>query len=83
MIVTGSSSINIALGTYFPYDDKENKHSGLEFKPSNTFVDGIVPSIYISCSKQYNSQHVFANYNPAYPICNDMISLIFNKQIKY
>ena len=76
-MTVGSKSTKTALGTCFPELvslKKVLKESSISPMESS---DGIWPSGWIPCSRQYNSQHALPIWMPAWPTWTDRTSRIF------
>lgn len=71
----GSRSTNTALGTCFPVPVSLKNVLKLSSPYPIVLSDGICPSGWIPCSRQYNSQHALPICTPACPICMDIHSL--------
>lgn len=78
----GSKSTNTALGTCFPAPVSLKNVLKLSSPPPIVLSDGICPSGWMPCSKQYNSQHAFPIWTPAWPICTDIHSRCKNLKHK-
>ena len=64
-ITDGSKSTKTALGTCFPAPVSLKKVLKESSPPPIVLSDGICPSGWIPCSKQYNSQHALPIWQPA------------------
>lgn len=65
-ITVGSKSTITARGTWRPLPVSE-KNVENDSSPADGASDGIRPSGWIPCSKQYNSQQAFPIWTPAWP----------------
>ena len=72
----GSKSTKTALGTCFPELVSEKKVLKESSPPPNVKSEGIWPSGWIPCSKQYNSQQELPIWTPAWPTWRETTSLI-------
>jgi len=63
----GSKSTKTALGTCFPAPVSLKNVLKLSSPPPRVLSDGIWPSGWIPCSRQYNSQHALPICTPAWP----------------
>lgn len=70
----GSRSTNTALGTCFPAPVSLKKVLKLSSPPPSILSDGICPSGWIPCSRQYNSQQALPIWTPAWPTCTEIHS---------
>ena len=75
-ITLGSKSTKTALGTCFPELVSEKKVLKESSPPPNVKSEGIWPSGWIPCSKQYNSQQELPIWTPAWPTWREITSLI-------
>ena len=66
-ITVGSKSTKTARGTCFPAPVSLKKVLNESSPPPMVLSLGIWPSGWIPCSKQYNSQHAFPIWTPAWP----------------
>ena len=73
-ITLGSRSIYKALGTCFPCE-VSLKNVLKESSPGPIISSRMKPSLSIWCSKQYNSQHAFPIWQPAWPMWIEIHSL--------
>ncbi|KYN19816.1 hypothetical protein ALC57_07862, partial [Trachymyrmex cornetzi] len=69
----GSRSIITARGTILPELVSLKKVLKQSFEP-DTLSDGMVPSGWMPCSRQYNSQQELPIWTPAWPTCIDIHS---------
>lgn len=70
----GSRSTNNALGTCFPPPVSLKNVLKESSPPPSVLSLGIWPSGWMPCSKQYNSQHAFPIWTPAWPTWIDIHS---------
>ena len=70
----GSKSIKTALGTCFPAPVSLKKVLKESSFPPMVLSDGIWPSGWMPCSKQYNSQQALPIWTPACPMCTEIHS---------
>ena len=70
----GSRSTNNALGTCFPPPVSLKNVLKESSPPPSVLSLGIWPSGWMPCSKQYNSQHTFPIWTPAWPTWIDIHS---------
>ncbi len=70
----GSRSMNMARGTCFPVlVSLKNVLNELSCIPMEV-SEGMSPSFWIPCSRQYSSQHALPIWTPACPIWTDITS---------
>jgi len=75
----GSKSTKTALGTCLPAPVSLKKVLNESSPPPIVLSDGIWPSGWIPCSKQYNSQHALPIWTPACPTWIEIHSLYGEK----
>lgn len=73
-MTAGSRSTNTARGTCFPEPVSLKKVLKESSPPPMVLSLGILPSGWIPCSKQYNSQHALPICTPAWPTWMEMHS---------
>lgn len=78
----GSKSTKTALGTCLPEPVSLKKVLKESSPPPTVLSEGIWPSGWIPCSRQYNSQQALPICTPACPICTEIHSL-WNELKKY
>ena len=79
----GSKSTNTALGTCLPAPVSLKKVLNESSPPPIVLSDGIWPSGCMPCSKQYNSQHAFPIWTPAWPTWIEIHSRCIYKYKEY
>ena len=75
-ITVGSRSIITARGTCFPAPVSEKNVLNASSSTPHVLSDGIAPSGWIPCSRQYSSQHALPIWQPACPMWMEITSLI-------
>lgn len=73
-MTVGSKSMNTARGTCFPVPVSEKNVLNESTDCPIDLSDGIWPSGWIPCSKQYSSQHELPIWIPAWPTCKEIHS---------
>ncbi|XP_033608717.1 ionotropic receptor 21a isoform X2 [Cryptotermes secundus] len=68
-------STNTARGTCLPAPVSLKKVLKLSSPPPRVLSEGICPSGWMPCSRQYSSQHALPIWTPAWPMCTEMHSL--------
>ena len=71
----GSRSVNIALGVWCPDPVSLKKVLNESFATPTVLSEGIWPSGWMPCSRQYNSQQELPICTPAWPTWIDITSL--------
>lgn len=78
----GSKSTKTALGTCLPAPVSLKNVLKLSSPPPCNLSEGICPSGWIPCSKQYNSQQAFPIWTPAWPTWTEIHSRCREKKRK-
>merc|ERR1719484_222334 len=73
----GSRSTNTQRGTCLPEPVSEKKVLKASSPPPMVLSDGIWPSGWMPCSRQYSSQHALPHWIPAWPRWIEITSRIF------
>lgn len=81
-MTAGSRSTNTARGTCFPEPVSLKKVLKESSPPPMVLSLGILPSGWMPCSKQYNSQHALPICTPAWPTWMEMHSRCAHTQCK-